>query len=161
MVGPGLYKQDLDRPGQRGQDESRNGVCMSSIIHQVCDWSKIKYFQKFECACNCCGLADIDHHLMELADEVRQLYGHPIKVNSGVRCTKHNTSIGGSRDSYHIAMPSRDILGCAMDLAPIERQNLWKLIQAVYEVFGDKHGVIKYLSFAHVDTREKSYRGKR
>ena len=49
--------------------------------------------------------------LMEVLDEIRAGWGGPLHVNSGYRCEKLNTVVGGSKTSVHM-------IGYAADLYP-------------------------------------------
>ena len=42
-------------------------------------------------------------------DPLRELYGKPIIVNSGYRCTKLNKAIGGAKNSQHLVGQASDI----------------------------------------------------
>ena len=70
------------------------------------DWAGIKYFKRdeFKCKCGkyCNGFpAEMDVKLLRIADEVREHFGKPITVSSGVRCEKHNANVGGVSGSRH------------------------------------------------------------
>ena len=69
------------------------------------------YFTTQEFACKCgCGFgsqeSDISEKLIRYLNEVRKLYGNPMTVNSGARCTTYNASIGGKPNSAHLPNPS-------------------------------------------------------
>lgn len=42
-------------------------------------------------------------------DPLRELYGKPIIINSGYRCTKLNKAIGGAKNSQHLVGQASDI----------------------------------------------------
>ena len=44
-----------------------------------------------------------------ILDKIREAWGKPITVNSGYRCPKLNTAIGGSKTSQHITGKAADI----------------------------------------------------
>ena len=72
-------------------------------------WDDIKYFGKNEMTCKCgCGLNNTDLRLMQIADGIREHFGHPAVITSGCRCSKHNAEVGGVQGSRHV-------LGKAMD----------------------------------------------
>lgn len=129
------------------------------------NWTKIKYFKEFEFRCKCgCGYDFIDPFLVETLDELRSLYGRPIKVNSGCRCPKHNIDVGGASQSFHICIPRRGLAAQAADITPVgrvDRDTMWELQQACLQIIGVKYGLIRYTSFLHLDTRDKPYRGRR
>jgi hypothetical protein len=70
-------------------------------------WDDIKYFKKDEFKCKCGGKycegfpVEMDMKLIRIADEVREHFGKPITVSSGVRCEKHNANVGGVENSRH------------------------------------------------------------
>ena len=78
-------------------------------------WDEIRYFSRdeFRCPCGRCGGFPVepDETLVRLADRVREHFGAPANVSSGVRCQAHNDELSGSaKNSYHLR-------GKAMDFA--------------------------------------------
>lgn len=77
-------------------------------------WNDIKYFDKSEFKCKCGGRycngypAKPKKLLVQNADNVREYFGAPAIVSSGVRCDTHNKNVGGVSGSRHR-------LGKAMD----------------------------------------------
>lgn len=77
-------------------------------------WDDIKYFKREEFKCKCGGKhcngfpVEPSEKLLRLADRVREHFGAPITVSSGVRCEKHNEKVGGVPGSRHK-------IGTAMD----------------------------------------------
>ena len=70
-------------------------------------WKDIRYFTRseFRCPCGKCGGFPVepDENLVRLADKVREHFGAPSTVSSGVRCQAHNDELPGSaKNSYHI-----------------------------------------------------------
>ena len=75
------------------------------------DWSKFKNFRKeeFKCKCVAKGLhycngyhTGIAYSLVEFMQKVRDHYGKSITISSGLRCSKYNAKIGGSKYSNHM-----------------------------------------------------------
>ena len=69
-------------------------------------WEGIKYFKRseFKCKCGkyCNGFpVEMDMKLLQIADGVREHFGKPITVSSGVRCETHNARVGGVSGSRH------------------------------------------------------------
>lgn len=70
-------------------------------------WDTIKYFTKEEFRCHCGGKycngfqAEPQEKLVRAADKVREHFGAPVTVSSGVRCTIWNQIQGGVSDSRH------------------------------------------------------------
>ena len=80
-----------------------------------CDpWDGVKYFRKEEVRCNCGGKycggfpARVDPLLLELADQVREHFGAPAIVSSGLRCPVHNKNVGGAAASRHMSGKAMD-----------------------------------------------------
>ena len=77
-------------------------------------WENIRYFSRSEFKCKCGGAycdgfpAEPEQLLIEQADQVREHFGAPAVVTSGVRCEVHNANVGGVAGSRHK-------LGKAMD----------------------------------------------
>lgn len=78
-------------------------------------WADIRYFKReeFRCPCSRCGGFPVEpeEKLVRLAEQVREHFGAPVTVSSGVRCPAHNDELTGSaKNSYHVK-------GKAMDFA--------------------------------------------
>jgi len=77
-------------------------------------WEEVRYFKKEEFRCRCGGRycdgfpVMPERKLVRLADRVREHFGVPMTVSSGVRCAVHNANVGGVSGSRHL-------LGRAMD----------------------------------------------
>ena len=76
-------------------------------------WKDIRYFTRaeFRCPCGRCGGFPVepDETLVRLADQVREHFGAPATVSSGVRCKAHNDEMPGSvKNSYHLKGKAMD-----------------------------------------------------
>ena len=76
-------------------------------------WKDIRYFTRaeFRCPCGKCGGFPVepDEALVRLADKVREHFGAPVMVSSGVRCQAHNDELPGSaKNSYHVKGKAMD-----------------------------------------------------
>ncbi len=76
-------------------------------------WDGIKYFKKSEFACKCgkyCnGYPDeMKKGVITVADRVREHFGSPAYVTSGLRCKQHNTNVGGVTNSRHLTGKAMD-----------------------------------------------------
>lgn len=75
-------------------------------------WGEIKYFGKSEFACPCgkCNgfPAEPEETLVRAADKVREHFGAPMPVSSGVRCASHNKEVGGLSNSRHLSGKAMD-----------------------------------------------------
>ena len=63
----------------------------------------------------------------EVLDPARRAFGKPIRVNSGYRCKKLNSIIGGSANSQHLT-------GCAADLDGGDRDDNRRLAKLIVEL---------------------------
>lgn len=69
-------------------------------------WDNVRYFSRneFRCKCGryCDGFpAEPVQLLVEQAEIVREHFGAPVHVSSGVRCDVHNANVGGVDGSRH------------------------------------------------------------
>lgn len=70
-------------------------------------WDGVKYFDRSEFACKCGGKycngfpVEPNELLITVADRVREHFGAPMRVSSGVRCKQHNANVGGASGSRH------------------------------------------------------------
>ena len=84
----------------------------------------------------------MDPKLLEMIDEVREIYGKPIRINSGYRTEAHNRKVGGVDSSSHIK-------GLAIDVSCTRSDDRFKMLNALIEVGFNRIGVAG--SFIHVD----------
>jgi uncharacterized protein YcbK (DUF882 family) len=87
---------------------------VSNYNHEKDDfWGGIKYFTRdeFKCKCGkyCDGFpAEPEKKLVTVADRVREHFGNPAIVSSGVRCKQHNANVGGVANSRHLSGKAMD-----------------------------------------------------
>lgn len=100
-------------------------------IPEDADWTQIKHFERseFKCKCgkHCDGFPEEPKHkLLIAADRVREHFGKPAIVSSGVRCTQHNANVGGVSNSRHLSGKAMDFcvrgLPAATVLAYVQAQ---------------------------------------
>lgn len=71
-------------------------------------WDGIKYFKRAEFKCKCGGKycggypVEMQEKVVKAADKVREHFGKPMTVSSGIRCTRHNAAVGGVSNSRHL-----------------------------------------------------------
>lgn len=110
----------------------------------------MSYFQprEFYCTCpnQCVGKRDADARLRLKLERVRELYGKPVYVNSGVRCPAHNVSVGGKPDSEHLT-------GLGADLRCSTSRDRAFLLGAVLAAGFRRVGIAK--TFIHVGASEE------
>lgn len=71
---------------------------------------KPQHFSIGEFTCKCgCGVVRVSAALVLFLDLLRKACGSPIVVNSGYRCSFHNSAVGGAARSRHM-------IGCAADI---------------------------------------------
>ncbi len=97
----------------------------------VCDFKTIKHFERSEFACKCgkyCNgyPAEMKQIVVEIADRIRENFGRPCHVSSGLRCRQHNAEVGGVPTSRHLYGKAMDIyvegITSAQLLAYIKKQ---------------------------------------
>lgn len=77
-------------------------------------WAEIKYFKREEFRCKCGGAycdgfpVEPDPRLVRMAEKVREHFGVPMDVSSGIRCETHNRNVGGVAHSRHMAGRAMD-----------------------------------------------------
>lgn len=76
-------------------------------------WADIRHFTRteFRCPCPRCGGFPVEPNesLVRIADSVREYFGKPMIISSGVRCQAHNDELSGSVSN------SRHVQGKAVD----------------------------------------------
>lgn len=105
-----------------------------------------EHFKLGEFQCPCCGLNNISPEVLSKIERIRVLMGIPLRINSGTRCPKHNESIGGAKNSYHLKGEAIDVSMTGMD--PDQRH---KFIHLMHQEF---HGLGLGKTFVHGDIRE-------
>ena len=90
----------------------------------------------------------------EVLDPLREAYGRPIRVNSGYRCPKLNTLVGGTPNSQHMR-------GEAADIQPVvgNEADLPELARILIEN-GKFDQLILYPTFIHVSYRKLGWNRK-
>jgi hypothetical protein len=81
------------------------------------------------------------------ADQIREAFGHPLRVVSGYRCPGYNASIGGVKTSQHLT-------ASALDIRPVDPgkiSSLRSLILSLHKAGKIKGGLGIYRSFIHID----------
>ena len=104
----------------------------------------IKHFKLREFACSCCGRVEIAAALVLWMEILRRAWGGAIHVNSGYRCLRHNTNVGGAGTSRHL-------IGCAADIRPTGKIDT-RFMYLAHRIFDGIPGreYVKYDTFLHV-----------
>lgn len=117
---------------------------------------------EFTCKCGC-GFDTISHKLVNRLQDLREAWGFPILVKSGCRCFKHNHSVGGSRNSYHLNGMGSDIT--PVSITEVAEVTGWdkSIVMSKFNEFCwkefDGNGIIFYpiKRIVHVDVRGYRY----
>ncbi len=106
-------------------------------------------YEEFACQCGC-GFNAISSTLVDQLQELRDELGASITIDSGCRCLKHNTTIGGEPHSQHL-------LGAAADIkvSGITTKTIYDLLDKKYP---NSHGLGLYATWVHIDVRENKAR---
>lgn len=110
----------------------------------------MSYFspREFECKCSRldCDAPAIDSLLVARLNLLRECWGCPIHINSGVRCREHNAAVGGAPDSLHMQ-------GLAVDMSVGSRAEADQLAELCVKMgFG---GIGTYSRWVHADLGPK------
>ena len=109
-----------------------------------------KNFTTEEIACKCgCGLSDIDLRFMDKVQQLRDAYGKPMRIASGVRCPDHNKKVGGTKNSRHMPTPERKAM--ALDVLIGSTADRHRFLRMASMVFG---GIGVHNAYIHIDGRE-------
>lgn len=104
-----------------------------------------KYFQPSDFTCSCCK---VDLTTQEAKDRLlayREKVGIPMIIDSSYRCEKHNTDVGGAKDSQHVH-------GTAFDIrwSHLTGAQKHSMLKVALEMFT---GVGLHKAFIHLDVR--------
>lgn len=104
-----------------------------------------KNFARFEFACHCnCGADTIDAGLIKVLQEIRDHFGKPVTVTSGVRCIRHNARVGGVSNSQHLNGRAADII-----VSDVDPEDVASWVNTVYP---NSLGIGDYSTFTHIDS---------
>ena len=106
---------------------------------------------RHEFACQCgCGYDTVDFELVTVVQEGCEYFDTTVTINSGARCVKHNTNIGGHPRSKHTIGKAADVV--YKNVKP-------NLVAAYFErVYTNKYGIGTYKNFTHIDVQSKCKR---
>jgi zinc D-Ala-D-Ala carboxypeptidase len=110
----------------------------------------IKYFNlsEFDCPTDSGSGENMCLEFLGKLDKARELAGIPFKINSGYRTLKHNTAVGGVKNSSHTNIPCN-----AADIHIKDSASRYKIIQSAIKVGFNRIGIGK--NFIHLDTDKK------
>lgn len=106
-----------------------------------------QHFSRKEFECRCCGQLQLDPHLVEGLEVLRELAGVPVVIDAGYRCPRHNLQVGGVPNSEHTRGLAADIR-----LPGVSLQQMFELAAQVPQFAQGGIGVYDE-NFLHVDVR--------
>lgn len=100
---------------------------------------------EFECPCRRpqCVRFDMNGAFLGKLNRMRDMFGKPIRIESGFRCKEHNADIKGKPDSLHL-------VGRAADLIVESDADRYQLLRIAFSIFA---GVGINKNTIHVDDR--------
>lgn len=101
---------------------------------------------EFKCPCGKCTGGTMNIAFLTKLDQLRELFGKPIRIESGFRCAAHNKAVGGTSESMHLQ-------GRAADLiveSDADRYHLHRVAFSLFAGVGTAKGTI------HVDDRNQA-----
>ena len=113
-------------------------------------WDGIKYFKRSEFACKCgkyCNGFPVEPNekLVETLETIREHFGVPVTVSSGIRCKTHNTNVGGVSKSQHMEGTAADIVVKGVPVSEV--------VKYAETLMPKTGGIGTYKTFTHIDVR--------
>lgn len=111
---------------------------------------KSRSFSSKELQCRCCGLNAVNEESLKLLQELRDLVGKPMIVNSAYRCQDHNRAVGGAFNSQHLMGTAFDISmsNFKMSLINIDKEDFIDMAREIGFTWIKDYG-----RFVHIDNR--------
>ena len=85
----------------------------------------------------------MDKNLLSMLDDLREAYGHPIKLTSTYRSPDHPIEAKKSKPGEHA-------YGAAVDIACVGGEATYKLVKAAIDVGFTRIGISRKNNFVHV-----------
>ena len=99
----------------------------------------MKYFNKSEFS----NFKMMDEKLLSMLDEMREIYGHPIKITSSYRSPEHPIEAAKKQPGEHS-------YGAAVDIVSDSGGKTFRLVKAAIEVGFTRIGVSRKKGFIHL-----------
>ena len=104
------------------------------------------HFIRSEFACPCgCGCDTVDAELLTVLEAIRNFFGLPVTISSGIRCPTHNDDIGGVGGSQHMTGKAADFTVMHHTPARVHEYLVGKYLH--------KYGIGNYQRWTHIDVR--------
>lgn len=116
------------------------------------DWKKYPNFQFLEFQCKCSdpvcrsNQKEPDERLLVGLQKIRDMVQKPVRINSGIRCQKHNAKVGGSKHSYHLRGMAADIV-----IRDMTSEQIALVAEQIKEFRNGGIGTYMDMGFCHVD----------
>jgi len=121
-----------------------------------------KNFAESEFRCPDCGITAVVPLLVEALQELRDVLGTPIHINSGYRCPAHNKAVGGAKHSMHLGglaadcvFPGHKLFDVYLEAVRIEAFRSGGV--GIYPPWSDDDGK-SHGNFMHLDVRKRPAR---
>lgn len=102
------------------------------------NWEEIKYFKKSEFK----HPDKMNFEFIKILDQVREKFGHPLKITSDFRTDEENEKAGGKVTSAHLK-------GVAVDTSCMDSRSRFDLVRSIIECGITRIGIGK--TFVHFD----------
>lgn len=104
-------------------------------------FTDFSHFTRNEFRCNCRKCANhampthVNAKLLTYLEQMRQYFGKPVVITSGLRCKKYNASLKGSiKNSAHTKGKAADVY--IKGVSPAEISKYWKSLEVGYTYYG-------------------------
>ena len=139
------------------QKNLKHAVCYGLPEIENDFWKGIPHFSRDEFRCKCGKYCDgfpvePDEGLVKLLERIREHFGKPVTITSGIRCTSHNAAVDGASRSQHLYGTAADI-----KVKGVEPETVAAFAEGLLPGTG---GIGRYSTFTHVDVRKSKSRWK-
>mgnify|MGYP003134205172 CR=1 FL=1 len=111
----------------------------------------LKYFTLSEFNCPCgkeeCKGDKMNKDFLEMLDDARDIASIPFKINSGMRCRKHNEDL--KKRGFKASSKSSHLKGLAADISAKDSSTRWTIINSLLLAGFTRLGIAS--TFIHVD----------
>ncbi|QSX07651.1 peptidoglycan-binding protein [Alkalibacter rhizosphaerae] len=134
--------------------QKEHGLVVDGIAGPITKYElmfyKYKDFEKSEFKCKCGGRfcngypAKVEESLLKQLQQIRNYFGKPVIITSGIRCRTHNHNVAGADTSQHVHGKAADIK--VQGVSP-------DLVYSYANQINRDGCVIRYKTFNHIDRR--------